>query len=53
MAEEKRGFLLYSDIKYMVNALPDDKAGKLFKIILAYVNDLNPQIDDILLMVSL
>jgi hypothetical protein len=52
MAEEKRGFLLYSDIKDMVNALPDDKAGKLFKIILAYVNDLNPQIDDLLLKVS-
>lgn len=49
MAKEKKGFLLYADIIHMVVKLPDDKAGQLFKLILAYVNDQNPSTDDLLL----
>lgn len=46
MAEGKESFLLYRNIQSMVKKLSDVKAGKLFKIILAYVNDENPTIND-------
>ena len=36
----------------MVKKLPDEKAGQLFKLILAYVNDENPTTDDILLEIA-
>lgn len=52
MAENKKSFILYSDIIYVVNELPDDIAGKLFKIILNYVNDNDPEIDDMLLKIA-
>lgn len=52
MAENKKSFLLYADIIAMVSKLPDDIAGKLFKIILEYVNDKNPIVDDLLLSVA-
>ena len=39
MAENKKGFILYSDIQSMIDKLPDEYAGKLFKFVLAYVND--------------
>lgn len=52
MAENKKSFLLYADIIGMVSKLPDDIAGKLFKIILEYVNDKNPVVDDLLLSVA-
>ncbi len=41
MAEEKKGFILYSDIIHTIEKLTDEQAGKLFKHILKYVNDLN------------
>lgn len=50
--EGKRSFILYCDLINTVEKLPDDKAGQLFKIILNYVNDNNPVIDDILLDVT-
>ena len=52
MAEGKKGFVLYCDLLAMVSKLPDDKAGILFKTILGYVNDLNPEPDDILIQVA-
>lgn len=52
MAKDKNSFILYTDLIGTVSKLPDDKAGQLFKIILDYVNDLNPQVDDILLQVA-
>ena len=52
MAENKKSFLLYSDLSLTVNKLPDEIAGKLFKIILDYVNDKYPLIDDLLLEVA-
>jgi hypothetical protein len=50
--EDKRGFILYVDIKTMVDKLPDDYAGKLFKHVLAYVNDEDPETDDIILQIA-
>ena len=50
--EDKRGFILYVDIKTMVDKLPDEYAGKLFKHVLAYVNDENPQTDDLILQIA-
>jgi hypothetical protein len=49
MAEEKTSFLLYTDLIHTVKKLPNDAAGKLFKIILEYVNDTDPVVDDLLL----
>ena len=51
MAQDKKSFLLYTDLIHTVKKLNDEQAGKLFKHVLEYVNDLNPQTDDILLQV--
>ena len=48
MAEEKKGFLLYCDILYTVEKLTDEQAGKLFRHILKYVNDFNPECEDLI-----
>lgn len=45
MADNKKSFLLYADLIHTVKKLPNDSAGILFKLILEYVNDLNPDID--------
>ena len=34
MAKDKKGFILYADLIKVVSKLPDETAGKLFKIIL-------------------
>lgn len=52
MFKNKKSFLLYCDIHNTVSMLPDEYAGKLFKHILAYVNDLNPTTDDMLLQIA-
>jgi len=52
MAENKKGFILYSDIQSMIDKLPDEYAGKLFKFVLAYVNDEEPTTDDIILQIA-
>jgi hypothetical protein len=52
MAKDKKSFLLYCDLIHTIEKLPDEKAGQLFKIILQYVNDKNPIIEDLLLQVS-
>jgi hypothetical protein len=49
MAENKKSFIAYSDWKETFDSLPDDKAGQLIKHIFAYVNDDNPETDDILI----
>lgn len=46
MAKDKNSFLMYRDTIHSVELLSDEEAGKLFKHILQYVNDLNPKIDD-------
>ena len=52
MATDKKGFILYADLIGMVEKLPDEIAGKLLKLILAYVNDLNPSVDDLVLQIA-
>lgn len=49
MAEDKNGFLLYKDLIHSVKKLPKEKAGELFMHILEYVNDHNPETDDLLI----
>ena len=49
MAENKKGFVLYCDMIHTIKKLPDEKAGILFKLILAYTNDENPVINDLLI----
>ena len=52
MAANKESFILYSNIIHTIGKLSDEQAGKLFKIILEYVNDLNPSVDDLLLQIA-
>lgn len=52
MAKDKNSFVLYTDLLETVSKLPDNKAGKLFKIILEYVNDNNPTVEDVLIQVA-
>jgi hypothetical protein len=52
MAENKKSFLLYCDIIHTVSKMPDDKAGKLFKHILEYVNDMSPETEDLIVQLT-
>lgn len=52
MAEEKSSFILYCDLIHTVEKLPIEKAGELFMHILKYVNDKNPESDDLLLNIA-
>lgn len=52
MAKDKSSFILYTDLLATVSKLTDKKAGVLFKTILEYVNDLNPEITDMLIQVA-
>jgi len=52
MATDKKSFLLYADTIHTVRKLTDEQAGRLFKHVLAYVNDENPTTDDILIEVA-
>lgn len=52
MAEGKKSFILYSDIQHTVKKLTDEKAGQLFKHLLAYVNDEHPTTDDIVIEIA-
>lgn len=44
--------MLYTDQREVFDELTDDDAGKLIKIIFAYVNDENPEVNDRLLKVA-
>lgn len=46
MANEKKSFLLYVDLIHTIEKLTDEQTGKLFKHVLRYVNDLNPEPED-------
>lgn len=50
--EGKNGFLLYSDYLHTVSKLPDDVAGRLFKHLLEYVNDMEPITEELLVEVT-
>ena len=52
MAQDKKGFILYADQKELFDQLPNDKAGELIKHVFSYVNDENPQTDDLLLKLA-
>jgi len=52
MAEDKKSFVLYTDSIGLINQLPDDVSGRLFKHIFAYVNDENPKSDELLLNIA-
>lgn len=52
MAQDKKGFILYADQIDLFTQLPNDKAGKLIKHIFAYVNDEDPQTDDLIINIA-
>lgn len=52
MAENKKGFILYADLIHTISELPDELKGKLFQLILDYVNDLNPEPTDLILKIA-
>ncbi|WP_294288505.1 DUF6291 domain-containing protein [uncultured Chryseobacterium sp.] len=43
MAENKKSFVAYCDWENQLELLSDDEAGKLFRHLLAYVNDKSPE----------
>jgi len=52
MAENKKSFVLYTDIIHVFANLTDDEAGKLVKHLLAYVNDQNPITDNRIIQIA-
>ncbi len=52
MAENKKSFVLYTDMLLTIEHLPDEVAGQLLKTVLLYVNDKNPEPTDILLKIA-
>jgi len=52
MARGKKSFLLYCDQRGLFDKLPDEYAGRLIKHIFAYVNDENPETDDLVLTMA-
>jgi hypothetical protein len=52
MANDKKSFLLYCDIIHTVEQLTDEQAGDLFKHILRYVNDQEPQTDSVITKIA-
>jgi hypothetical protein len=52
MAKDKKSFLLYTDLIHTLEKMPNEKAGELFKHILMYVNDMNPETDDLIIQLT-
>lgn len=52
MADNKKSIVIYCDLIHTVESMEDDEAGKLFKHLLRYVNDLNPSIPDKLTQIA-
>ena len=52
MAENKKSFVLYADLLHTVDKMPSNKAGELFKHILEYVNDKDPQTEDLIIQLT-
>ena len=52
MATDKKSFLLYCDLIHTVEQLTDEQAGDLFKHILRYVNDQEPQTDNVITRIA-
>lgn len=52
MAENKKSFILYTDLIHEVDHLTDQEKGRLFQHLLEYVNDMNPVMEDRVLLGS-
>jgi uncharacterized protein YccT (UPF0319 family) len=52
MAKEKKSFLLYADQNSVFQHLPDDIAGRLIKHIFAYVNDEQPDTEELIIKIA-
>jgi hypothetical protein len=52
MAQDKKSFLIYCDIINTIDHLTDEEKGKLFQHLLEYVNDMNPVMEDRVLLSS-
>jgi len=52
MSKNKKSFLLYCDIIHTVEQLTDEQAGDLFKHILRYVNDQEPQSESVITKIA-
>ena len=50
--EGKKSFILYADLVYVADQLSNETKGILFQTILDYVNDRDPQPDDILIKIA-
>ena len=49
MAKNKKSFVLYCDLIHTIEKLSNEQAGELFKHILRYVNDKDPEPKDVLI----
>lgn len=52
MAENKKSFILYTDLIHTVREMPKSKQADLFMAILGYVNDENPEVKDLVVRVA-
>lgn len=52
MATDKKSFVLYCDLIHTIDQLTNEQAGDLFKHILKYVNDQNPQTDNVITRIA-
>jgi Family of unknown function (DUF6291) len=52
MSENKKSFILYSDLIHTARKMSKEKIGELFLTILQYVNDENPIPDDLLIEIA-
>ena len=49
MAKNKKSFVLYCDLIHTIEKLSNEQSGELFKHILRYVNDKNPEPPDMII----
>lgn len=52
MAKDKKSFVLYSDLLKSIEHLTNEEKGILFNHLLEYVNDLNPVLEDRLILTA-
>ena len=52
MAKDKKSFLIYCDVIHAIEHLTDEEKGRLFQHLLEYVNDMNPILEDRVLLGS-
>ena len=52
MADNKKSFVLYTDQWELFKKLPNETAGELIKHIFAYVNDEQPETDNLLIQIA-